>query len=109
MSLLEDIKNHYKNANYPPEGSDLDFQFVDGEWVEQGTQTVLVSQEDNDDLRWGTHFTNVYQRHDELVAVDDVRPATEMQDWGDYGEPEIYPVRSETKTITVTTYRKVDS
>ncbi len=110
MSLLDDVKAHYKGDNYPPDGPDLDYDLVDNKWVkrEGGAQTELVSSEDEDDLRWGTAFTNVYKRNDEFVAVSDVRPATEMQDWGDYGEPEIYVVTPKTETITVTTYSKVE-
>lgn len=33
-----------------------------------------------------------YKRGDELVLVEDVEPATEEQDWGDYGPPTFSPV-----------------
>jgi hypothetical protein len=109
MSLLEDVRTWYKNQNYPPDGPELDsFWDEDSQkWVEKGTETILVSKEDHGELRWGTSFINVYKRDDELVAVQDVRPATEMQDWGDYGEPEIYPVKERTETIVKTFYDKV--
>ena len=108
MTLLDDVRLHYKGESYPPDGPDLDYELVDNAWVEKDTETELVSHKDGSELRWGTSFTNVYKRGDEYVAVEDVRPATEMQDWGDYGEPEIYVVKPRTETITVTYYDKVD-
>ena len=107
MSLLEDLQEWYKTEKYPPDGPELDQEYVDGNWVDKYTTTVLVSEEDNGNARWGTHFTNVYQRGDEFIAVSDVRPATEMQDWGDYGDPEIYEVTPRTEVVTKTYYDKV--
>lgn len=107
MSLLEDIKKHYETDNYPPDGPDLDYVEVDGDWVKGETKTELVSEEDLDQARWGTWFANVYKRGDEYVQVKDCRPATEEQDWGDYGEPKFAIVRPETKTITITEYKEV--
>jgi hypothetical protein len=109
MSLLEDIKSWYENESYPPDGGNLD-EYYDEEnkkFIDRGTHTELVSEEDHGELRWGTSFINVYKRDDELVAVQDVRPATDMQDWGDYGEPEIYPVKARTETVVKTYYDKV--
>jgi hypothetical protein len=108
MSLMDSIKEHYESEHYPPDGPDLDYVQVDGEWVKGDTVTELVSSEDRSELRWGTSFQNVYKRGDELVAVLDVRPATEMQNWGDYGEPEIYPVTERTETIVKTFYDKAE-
>jgi hypothetical protein len=108
MSLIDSINEHYKETSCPPDGSDLDYVLENGKWVESGTTTVLLSEEDNDSARWGTWFTNVYQRDDEFVAVVDCRPATEMQDWGDYGAPEVYEVRSWTEVITVTHYDRIE-
>jgi len=99
MSLLDDIKTFYESESYPPDGPDLDQEFVDGKWVNKDTETELVSEEDLDQGRWGTWFVNVYKRGDEFVAVKDCRPATEMQDWGDYGKPEIYPVIARVEVI----------
>lgn len=109
MSLLDDVKAHYKGESYPPEGPDLDYDLIDNQWVERtdGVVTELVSSEDQSKLRWGTNFVNVYKRGDEYVAVSDVRPATEMQDWGDYGEPEIYAVKPRVETIVKTFYDRV--
>lgn len=81
-TLLEDLKEWYKSNSYPPDGPELG---------EAGAE--LVSEEDLSTLRWGTNFQNVYRRGDEFVALSDVRPATEYQDWGDYGEPEFYAVK----------------
>lgn len=109
MTLLDDIKKHYEDENYPPDGPDLDYDFVDGNWQKRtdGVETELVSEKVIDDsLRWGDLVQWVYKRSDDLVAVEDVRPATEMQDWGDYGEPSIYPVRA--VEVTVTKYEKVE-
>lgn len=107
MSLLDDIKAHYEEQSSPPDGPGLDYVKNDeGKWVKSNTITELVSEEDHGERRWGTTFINVYRRGHEYIAVQDVRPATEMQDWGDYGEPEIYPVTPRTETITVTYYDK---
>lgn len=107
MSLFEDVQKHYEDAHYPPDGPDLDLEYVDGQWVNKGTETTLVSKKDLDQARWGTWFANVYKRGDEYVQVKDCRPATEMQDWGDYGDPEISLVEPHTKTITVTEYKEI--
>jgi hypothetical protein len=104
---MDSIKEHYEFEHYPPAGSDLDYIQVDGKWVKGDTETELVSEKDHGKLRWGTTFVNVYKRGDEYVAVQDVRPATENQNWGDYGEPEIYPVTPRTETIVKTFYDKV--
>lgn len=108
MSLLESIKTHYEHESSPPEGPDLDYVLVDGKWVKGETETELVSEEDRSELRWGTSFRNVYKRDDVYIAVEDVRPATEMQDWGDYGEPEIFEVTPREEVVTVTHYDKVE-
>jgi hypothetical protein len=109
MSLMDSIKEHYDSEHYPPEGPDLDYvQDADGKWVKGDTETELVSEEDHGELRWGTTFINVYKRGDEYVAVQDVRPATEMQGWGDYGAPDIYAVTPRTETIVKTFYDKAE-
>lgn len=89
MSLLEDIKKHYETENYPP------YDDVDCELIEENAI---------DQRRWGVTTEFILQRGSEYVAVVDVVPATEMQDWGDYGPPEIYEV--EPFEVTVTKYRK---
>ncbi len=94
MTLKEILEEWYEHNSYPPRGSVLD------------GNVVLVDERDIDTLRWGTRFVNVYQRADEFVAVEDVQPATEVQDWGDYGPPEIYEVEPVTETSTVTHYNK---
>lgn len=109
MSLLDAVNRWYEEEKYPADGPELDYiQNDEGAWVKGDTQTELVSSEDHGDVRWGTVFINVYKRGDEYVAVQDVRPATEMQDWGDYGKPEIYPVTPRTETIVKTYYDKVN-
>jgi len=90
VSLLSDIQKWYEEEAYPPDGS---------------FGAVQVAYEYGDSRRWGQEFTAVYERDGEFVAVSDVEPATEMQDWGDYGEPDIYEVRP--VEVTVTKYEKV--
>lgn len=100
-TLIEDIKAHYKYFNYPPSGGDLDYERVNEEWVKKDTETTrLYFGVIDDSPRWGDVIQAVYQRGDELVAVQDIKPATEMQDWGDYGDPEVYPVKAVEVTIT---------
>ena len=108
MSLFEDIKAYYQSEHCPPQGPDLDYDFVDGKWVARtdGVTTRRISYEVIDDSpRWGDVVQAVYQRGDELVAVEDIRPATEMQEWGDYGDPEIYEVKP--VEVTITKYERV--
>lgn len=109
MSLLASLKEWYANGNhYPPEGEELDehYDSDNDTWVDLGTNTEQVSWEVIDTSgRWGNQIEVVYKRGDELVAVYDMEPATEMQGWGDYGDPEIVPV--EEYTVTITKYRKV--
>lgn len=106
MSLIDSIKAHYEEEKSPPDGPDLDYVKVDGEWVKGDTVTERVCYMVIDDTpRWGDRIQVIYRRGDELVAVEDIRPATEYQDWGDYGDPEIYPVKAE--QVTVTKYERV--
>ena len=92
--LLRDLQEHYYHESAPPIYSDYDsFEFV-------GEETLS-------EARWGTWKQWVFKAADAEVyaAVKDVQPATEMQDWGDYGAPEIYLVEPvEVKTVT---WRKV--
>lgn len=93
-SLLEDVKAWYEDESYPPAGHDLDYG--------KETTTKEVAYEVVDDSpRWGNKVQIVFKRGNELVAVEDVEPATEMQDWGDYGDPDIY----EAKPVEVTVIR----
>lgn len=106
MSLLADIQGWYRSAHYPPDGPDLDQELVEDKWVNKGTDTEQISWKVLDTSgRWGNQIEVIYQRGNELVGVYDMEPATEMQDWGDYGDPEIVPV--EAVTVTVTEYKKV--
>lgn len=95
MSLIEDIQRWYDDESHPPDPLDL------------GDDVDLMSEETLGDLRWGTQFVNVYRKGDEFVAVEDVRPATEMQDWGDYGKPEIYPVAPRVEIVERVVYDRV--
>lgn len=108
MSLIEDIQKHYEHEKYPPDGPDLDYDYVDGQWVKRNDEvaTERVSHKVIDDTpRWGDVIQVVYKRGDKYVAVEDVAPGTEYQSWGDYGDPEIYECRP--VEVTVTQYRKV--
>lgn len=93
MNLVERIESWYAGVSYPPEGYEVDSE--------------LVESKDIDKLRWGTKFRNVYFDGKDYVAVEDVSPATEEQDWGDYGEPIIYRVSPIGKTIVVTEWEKI--
>ncbi len=108
MSLLEDVKAHYETQTFPPDGEDLDYvKNSEGDWVKSDTETEKVSEEATGDYaRWGTWTEWVYRRGDEYVAVKDCAPATEYQNWGDYGTPEIYLVTPVTETVVVTKYAK---
>ena len=93
--LIEKLNEWYEDENYPPDPGDID-----------GVESVAVNFVGQQ--RWGTTFDWIYKLDDEevYVAVRDVEPATEMQDWGDYGKPAIYPVKA--YQVTVTKYRKAD-
>lgn len=92
-NLLEALKDWYEDVSYPADGPEL------GENVERVAYEII------DSLRWGDQIQIVYTDGDTFVAVEDVAPATEMQDWGDYGEPEIFEVRP--VEVTVTKYEKL--
>lgn len=93
MSLIDDIKDWYKEESYPPYSGDI-------EGVDRVSNEVIDSSP-----RWGNTIRVVFKREDEYVAVQDIEPATEMQDWGDYGEPDVYVV--EPYEVTVVQYRRV--
>lgn len=93
MTLLETIKKHYEKRSDvpPPWARDL------GETVE-----MAVDGESLDETRWGTWKRWVYHdtATDEYVAVEDLEPATEYQDWE--GDPSVFNVYPVTETVTVT-------
>lgn len=93
-NLLEALKDWYKDESYPADGPEL------GEGVKQVSYEIV-----DDSPRWGSVIQVVYTDGENFVAVQDVEPATEMQDWGDYGDPEIFEVRP--VEVTVTKYEKV--
>jgi len=90
MSLIEDVKNYYKGTSFPSPP-------IYDEWDD----TELVGEEVLDSLRWGNLTQWTLRRGDEYVSIKDVAPATENQNWGDYGEPTIYEVVPVEKTITI--------
>lgn len=94
MSLVDDIRKYYEDNSYPPEGDEFEPE------AEQISWEVIDSA-----ARWGNTIQVVYKRGDELVAVGDIEPATENQDWGDYGAPSIYPV--EAVEMTVIRYKEI--
>lgn len=106
-TLIEDINEWYESESYPPDDSDLDHYWDDEakKSVSRGTTTEQVQRNVISGRRWGNDIEIVYKRGDEYVAVYDVEPATEMQDWGDYGPPEIVTVKP--YEFTVTRYKKV--
>lgn len=93
MELIDRLRDWYKDESYPPGGSEL------GDGVER------VSYEIKDSLRWGNQILVVYRLGEQFVGVSDVEPATEMQDWGDYGDPEIYEVKP--VQVITTKYERV--
>lgn len=96
MSLVDDLKAHYASGEKAPPTWDSDFEFVQDNYLS--------------DVRWGTVKEWIFKKDDEstgtveFAAVKDVEPATEMQEWGDYGEPEIYTVVP--KVVSTTVYVK---
>lgn len=93
--LLELMQDWYKEEHYPPEAKDIHDDCIQLEYKILGSR------------RWGNDIKVIYQLNDEFIAVEDVEPATEMQDWGDYGDPQIYCVKPEVKLVEVTEYNKV--
>lgn len=64
----------------PTDVEDLDFE------------AELVSDEYVDSSRWSEHWTAVFRRGDEYVALGYEVPATEMQEGGDFYS-EVYEVK----------------
>lgn len=92
MSLIEEIKEHYSKSDRP-----VFWDYLD--------DAELVAEEPINKVRWGTLTKYVMQRGDEYVAIETVVPATESQDWGDYGVPTIYTVKP--VPVTVTSYKRI--
>jgi hypothetical protein len=65
----------------------------------------LVHEEYTGGGRWETYHRAVFQRGDELVALDYSQPATEVQEGQDQSMAEFYEVRP--VQVTVTKYEKV--
>lgn len=103
MSLKEDIKNWFGDTTkWPGDLAGDDEGQVD---------CVLVSDEIIDTSRWAIIHEAVYLRKtiagrepltfsDEYVRVRYKEPATEYQDWGDEGEPDVEEVVPVEVTIT---------
>lgn len=91
MNLLDEMYNWYLDNPYPP-------------FDAPGANIVHI--ETLEVLRWGNRKMWVFNTDDQYVAVVDVEPATEYQDWGDYGRPEIY--RVEPYQVTTTRYKRAD-
>lgn len=89
-ALVELLADWYEDEAYPPDGPEL------ADDVEQVAFNHYAAR------RWGTDIQVVYRQGDQYAAVYDVEPATENQDWGDYGKPDICPVTPrEVVTVTV--------
>lgn len=71
---------------------------------ESDVECELVSDEYMGSGRWSEHWTAVFKRDDEYVALDYEVPATEYQEGGDF-EHEWYVVRP--VEVTVTKYERV--
>lgn len=91
MTLVEKLKEWYENETTPPHN------MIEG--VEYVTEKALEKK------RWGVMTRYIYRDGDDYAAVEDVSPATEMQDWGDYGDPEIYEVEA-VEVVTTEYVRK---
>lgn len=98
MSLLEEI-----NAIKPGYNGVSEWRVLD-----EIEDVEMVSNEYTGSGRWTEHWTAVFKRGNEYIALDYEKPATEMQEGGDFYH-EIYPVRPETKVIEVTEYKRVEA
>lgn len=96
MSLLEDIKAYFGDKGKWP-----------GSITGEIKGTVLVEDEIVDTSRWSIIHTAVYKRDEEYVGVDYHEPATESQNWEDWGAPDVYPVHPEVITVTVTKFTRL--
>lgn len=94
MSLLDEFKSYLEED----EGLGPDD-------VKYGIPNATqVSNKYRDSGRWSEHWTAVFKRDDEYVALDYEVPATEMQEGGDFYS-EVYAVRP--VEVTVTKYEKI--
>lgn len=93
MTLLDDINKWYESTPSPPTGPAISAEQVYFEYLET--------------MRWGIIFEAVYRRDDEYVRIADVEPATEGQDWGDHGPPEIEQVVPVVEIVETTKYVSV--
>ena len=97
MSLLDELKaiepgyngvNAYTVEEFGPE----DVEMVEDKYTGSG--------------RWSEHWTSVFKRGDEFVALDYEVAATEYQEGGDFSH-EFYSVTPRTEVVEVTYYDKV--
>lgn len=96
MTLLEELQALLaENSTLRPYEVEDELEGVD-----------TVSDEFQNSGRWVEHWTAVFQRGNELVALDYDQPATEMQE-GSEGESEVYEVEA-VKVITTRYVRKTD-
>lgn len=106
MTLLEDITQWFGGTTKWP-----------GSLDNEVPNCTLVEDEIVDTGRWSIIHDAVYVRKlvhtvepeitylDEYVNVRYKEPATESQDWGDEGAPDIWPVEAYEETVTK--FRKI--
>lgn len=97
MSLLEDLTEYGKTMTYPdPIGDGIDCAFVDDYIVDTSRWSII---HEAIYLRKTIVNHNPLEFEDEYVMMVYREPATESQDWGDEGEPELYHVRPVEETV----------
>lgn len=91
MSLLTDLRDHFDSVGYyeEPHSNDLECVLVEDEVIDIGRWSIA--------RRAVFHRKTIVGREpiefsDEYVAVEYDEPATELQDWDDFGVPEVYNV-----------------
>lgn len=96
MTLIEAIEDWYKDESCPPRANEL---------INDSEEPIIeLGWQYGEQRRWGQDVLVVFRRGDELVGIQDVEPSTEIQGWGDYGNPSIFEV--EAYEVTTTKYRK---
>lgn len=94
MSLFDELKALEPGYNGVNEWTVLD----------EVENVEMVYNEYRDSGRWVEYWTAVFKRGEELVALDYEKPATEMQEGGDF-DHRFYPARA--VEVTITKYEEI--
>lgn len=94
MTLLDEVK-----AAVQEEGNAYPDSYTD---IIEGAE--IVRREYLDSLRWANILEAVIKRGDEYVAVRVMEPATEMQEWGQYGANDVWVFEVVPKEVTTVKY-----